>query len=103
MRIKFVDKNGSLEVVNVEDDADFSVKESADGTFYIQVFKSPHTNQSGKLYQKEVALSSDKVTADKCIERIYDQLNAKKDFCDLSEVQLGTSDDKAETAENDNE
>ncbi len=62
MRIKYVIKNGLLETVHVEDNADFSVQER-DGKFYIQSYKSPHTNQSDKLYRKEIALSSDKDTA----------------------------------------
>ncbi len=99
MRIKYVDKNGSLETVYVEDDADFSVKEKS-GKFYIQAFKSPHTNQSGKLYRKEIALSSDKATANKCLEKIDDQLNANKSFCDLAEIQLGNSIEDAPTDEN---
>ena len=62
MRIKYVIKNGLLETVHVEDDADFSVQER-DDKFYIQAYKSPHTNQLDKLYRKEIALSSDKDTA----------------------------------------
>ena len=91
MTIKYVDKNGSLKVVTVEDDAEFSVKESDDGTFYIYAFKSAHARGSRMRTQKTLAELLDKATADKCIERIYDQVIAKKDYCDLAEIQLGKS------------
>lgn len=93
MTIKYVDKNGSLKVVTVEDDAEFSVKESADGTYYIFAFKSAHARGSRTRTQSTLAELLDKTTADKCINAIYDQLIAKKDYCDLSEIQLGKSED----------
>ena len=101
MRIKYVDNNGSLTTEYFEDDADFSVQES-DGKFYIQVYKSPHTNQSGKLYRKVIALSSDKAIANKCIERIDDQLNDNKSFCDLVDIQRGELVDTDHTDQNNN-
>lgn len=100
MTIKFVDKNGSLSVKNIDDDADLSVYENNDGTFDIECHKSAHTSKAGKLYRKVIVLETDKATADKCVERIYDQVIAKKDFCDLVEIQLGNSVEDAPIDEN---
>lgn len=101
MTIKFVDKNGSLKVVTVPDESDFDVKESEDGTFHIYSHV-PGLRGSRMRTNRTLAESLDKVIADKCIERIYDQLIAKKDYCDLAELQLGTASDNAETNDNDN-
>ena len=100
MRIKYVDKNGSLKTEHFDDDADFSVLGESDGTIKIEAYKSAHTNKSGMLYRKILTLASGKTTANKCIDRIHDQLIAKKDFCDLAEIQLGNSVDDTLTDEN---
>ena len=99
MTIKFVDKNGSLKVVTVPDESDFDVKSIEDGSFciYSQV---PGVKGSRMRRNKTLAESLDKVTADKCIQKIYDQLIEKRDYCDLAEIQLGNSVEDAPTDEN---
>ena len=101
MTIKFVDKNGSLKVVTIPDGADYQVSEDDDGTYSIYA-NIPRIKAVRMMPQRTLAESLDKTTADKCINKIYDQVIANKDYCDLSEVQLGTSADNPDTDENDN-
>ena len=43
----------------------------------------------------------DKEIADKCIERIYEQLIAKKESCDLVDIQRGESPETIQLGSND--
>ena len=100
MIIKFIDKEGSLRVVTVQDDADFKVRSNEAGMHDIYA-KLPR--QLRRTPEIKLAELLDKETADKCIERICDQLIAKKDFCDLAEIQSDKSVDTSELGENNNE
>ena len=102
MTIKFVDKNGSLKVVTIPDGADYQLEQDDDGTYSLYA-NIPRTKAVRMMPRKILAESLDKATADKCIERIYDQVIAKKDFCDLAEIQRGELVDTDHTDENNSE
>ena len=77
MIIRYLDRNGSLRVTTIPDDAEFRVVKRTSGQFFILA--------SGTALAEPL----DKDTADKCIDKIYEQLKAKETACDLVRIQKG--------------
>ncbi len=99
MTIKYIDKNGSQCVANIPEDATYKVQEDSDKTFHVYA-DIPHARLKSMSPHTKLAESLDKSIADKCIEKIYNQLIEKKDFCDLVDIQLDNSVEDASTDEN---
>ena len=75
------------------------LSEDNDGTYSIYA-NIPRFKAVRMMPQRTLTESLDKATVDKCINKIYDQVIANKDYCDLTEIQLGNSVEDALTDEN---
>ena len=92
MTIKFLDRAGTHSVASAPDNARFSLRNSgSSGYMVIAEYQQERKNSSGKavtLNETEVFSGTlDKSTAEKCIDKIYEQLEAKESFCDLTDIQ----------------
>ena len=75
MTIRYLDRNGSLCVANIPDYTEFKIVKRESGEFFILANRTA------------LAEPLDKDAADKCIDKIYEQLKAKETACDLVPIQ----------------
>lgn len=98
MLIKSIDEKGNRAVGNYPDDSNFIIEQDREGLCYIAAHL-PRPVPPQTLPVQRVVSALDKKTANRCIDKIYDQLKSKEKDCDLTVIQLKISEDSDDETE----